>query len=158
MRGLAAILAAFALALPLAACDQDGTVNLPPASTGSVAVEIIDTAQVVIQPTPDGAFDVSLAFQSDYGLFDPTSPLTAHGRIDAYPEVDMIAYTARLSAAAYPQGACGTSPVSLAMTLTRRSGNAHVGGGVAVYCGAGTYSGVPQRILRLQGDVALASP
>jgi hypothetical protein len=148
------------LAAVLAACGQDGTQSLPPASTGTVAVEIIDTAQVVLQPTPDGAFDVSLAFQSDYGLFDPSSTLTAHGRIEAYPEADMVAYTARLAAPAYPQGggACGASPVSLAMTLTRRSGNAHVGGGVAVYCGAATYSGAPQRILRLQGDVPLPQP
>jgi hypothetical protein len=134
-------------------CDQAGTEVRPPASHGTLAVEIIDTADVTLQPTVDGALDVTLVFQSDYGLFDPSSPLVGRVRLDAYPEVDRVAYTARLSAPAYPQGACGAAPLSLALSLTRRAANAHVGGGLAVYCGDGVFAGEPQRILRLAGDL-----
>ena len=155
---LAAAAAIAAGACFVCACNRDGTTQQPPAITGTMTVEVIDTAQVTIQPTLDGAFDVSLAFESDYGLFDPSSPITAHGRLDAYPEADMVAYTAKLSAPPYAQGACGGAPLSLAMTLVRRGKNAHLGGGVAVYCGAGTYAGSPQRILRLQGDVPGGAP
>jgi hypothetical protein len=73
------------------------------------------------------------------------------GRVHDFPEADAVLYAARLTSPPLTDGRCGSQPTSLALTLFRRGGNDHVAGGIAVYCGADTYSGVPARMLRLAG-------
>jgi hypothetical protein len=136
-----------------AACSQSGT-EVRTAYSGTLTSEVIDTADVTLLVTADGAsFDATLAMSSGYGFLDDASILAMSGRIDAYPESDLIVYAATKTVPAHAGGPCGDSPVSLALSLVRRGGNVHAGGGLAAYCGSATYAGAPQRIMRLQGDL-----
>ncbi|HEY1694008.1 MAG TPA: hypothetical protein VGG39_17695 [Polyangiaceae bacterium] len=140
--------------LAVAACDESGT-QVVTRYRGTLTSEVIDTADVTLLLAADGkTVTVSLQFSNGYGFFDPSSPVAMTGRLDAYPESDLVAYAATLTIPPFGGGPCGdTTPVSLALSLVRRGGDAHVGGGLAAYCGAATYAGNPQRILRLQGDL-----
>ncbi len=80
--------------------------------------------------------------------------LEGTGAIHAFPEADAVLYTARFVSPPVASGRCGAAPVSLSLALVRRSGNDHVEGGIAAYCGANTYSGIPARMLRLAGVLA----
>lgn len=134
--------------------DASSSGGTPPGTMqATLAVEIRDTADVTIVPRGSDATAVTLAFSAGYGLFDPAAPLSAPGRIEAFPEAGMTLYTARFSAPAVASGPCGAQPVSLALALTRRGRNARVGGGLTAYCGADTWSGVPARIVRIAGDL-----
>ena len=48
---------------------------------------------------------------------------------------------------------CRGEPVSLALSLVRRNGNARVGGSLTAYCGVDKWHGVPVRVLRLSGEL-----
>jgi hypothetical protein len=80
--------------------------------------------------------------------------LEGAGTVDDFPEADAVLYTARLASPPVADGRCGSQPTSLSLTLFRRGGNDHVAGGIAVYCGANIYTGVPARMLRLAGVLA----
>lgn len=80
--------------------------------------------------------------------------LEGTGTIHAFPEADAVFYTARFVSPPVAGGRCGAAPISLSLALFRRSGNDHVEGGIAAYCGANTYSGIPARMLRLAGVLA----
>jgi hypothetical protein len=137
------------------ACSESGTVALT-SYTGTLTSEIIDTAQVTLLLSPDGTtFNATLKMSNGYGFFDESAPLQMQGRADPYPEAGLIAYSATLTMPAVSAGPCGNAPVSLTLSLVRRGGNAHVGGGLAAYCGSATYSGAPQRIMRLAGDLSV---
>jgi hypothetical protein len=77
--------------------------------------------------------------------------LDGHGTAHEFPEANAVLYAARLASPPVADGRCGSQPVSLSLTLFRREGNDHVAGGIAVYCGANTYAGIPVRMLRLAG-------
>jgi hypothetical protein len=80
--------------------------------------------------------------------------LEGMGNVHDFPEADAVLYTARFASPPVAGGRCGSEPSSLSLTLFRRGGNDHVAGGIAVYCGANTYSGNPARMLRLAGLLA----
>jgi hypothetical protein len=77
--------------------------------------------------------------------------LEGTGNVHLFPEADAVLYTARFALPPLADGRCAAQPVSLSFTLFRRGENPHVAGGIAAYCGADTYSGIPVRILRLSG-------
>ena len=149
------------LALPIIAFACADSTRANPARahyTGTLDVDIRGSVDVVLAQSGEQAIDVTLSGWKDgYGLFDPQKPLTATGRIDRFPESPgWELYSARFAAApAVPTGPCGAQPVSLAVSLARRDGNARVAGSVTAYCGADQYAGIPARVFRVTG---LAGP
>jgi hypothetical protein len=135
------------------ACADSTTINpVRPTYKGTLAVDIRGTVDVTLSPSDQGT-DVTLAsWHEGYALFDPTKPLTAKGRTEIFAESPgWEVYTAKFATVPPNGGACGTQPVSIAMSLARRDGNARVQGSLTAYCGI-SYSGVPARVLRLTGD------
>jgi len=135
------------------ACADSSSVSpVRPTYQGTLAVDIRGSALATLSPSDQG-IDVTLAgWQDGYGLFDAGKPLTAKGRIETFAESPgWEMYTAKFAAIPASGGACGAQPVSLALSLIRRDGNARVQGSLTAYCGA-AYSGVPARVLRLTGN------
>jgi len=151
MRRCIAVFAAVAVAS--FACADVHTANpARKAFTGTLAVDIRGAVDVSLTQTSSDDLDVTLAFGEGYGLLDPSKPLTAHGKIERFPESPgWEMYTARFSGGTVAGGPCGALPVSLAMSLTRRDGNARVSGAVTAYCGASVFAGIPARVLRVAG-------
>ena len=142
--------------LSLGAC-ADSTASNPARSTyaGTLSVDIRGAIALSMAQANDVDLDVSISAKdgNGYGLFDPTKPLTTKGRLEPFPEAPgWQMYTARFDVAPVGGGPCGAEPVSLAMSLVRRDGNARVAGSITGYCGAGKFSGVPARVLRVAGD------
>ncbi len=133
------------------ACGKDEQVATPQVA-GTLALDIRDTLDVVVKGEgPD--IEVTLTPSKGHGVAADGATLTGAGRIEAFPEAGGELMTARLDAAAVAGGPCKDQPVSLALSLYRREKNAHVGGSLTAYCGAGTFQGVPARLLRLSGDL-----
>jgi hypothetical protein len=141
------------LAFVLFACADSTTPNPALASySGALAVDIRGSAHVTLTQRSVSDLDVTLSLDDGYGFVAPKTPLTARGRIEAFPEARVWQlYTARFSSGPVTGGPCGEKSVSLALALTRRDGNARVAGALTAYCGA-TYAGVPARVLRLTGE------
>jgi len=100
---------------------------------------------LTVQLTPSDAREVVVAGVA----------LEGAGTVHEFTEADAVLYTARFASPAVPGGRCGPEPTSLSLTLFRRGGNQHAAGGIAVYCGADTFSGIPARMLRLSGVLAI---
>jgi hypothetical protein len=144
--------------LALFACGCAGEEALTPLEgplRGQLAVDIRDQADVEIRGEgPALDVDVTVKLSKGFGLVKDGAALMAPGRVEAFPEAGMTLYTARFEAPAIEGGSgpCGAQPVSLALSLHMREGT-RASGSLAAYCGAGTYSGEPARILRLSGDL-----
>jgi hypothetical protein len=149
------VLATAAL-LTLSGCGPDDRgVPPPPAPIqGDLAVEIRDTAHVVLTG-PGLDIQAALTLSKGYGLAPAGAEITGMGHVEAFPEADATLYTARIDAPPDPSGPCGAQPISLALSLHRRGKGAHVGGALTAYCGQGTWHGIPARVLRLSGDLPL---
>jgi hypothetical protein len=90
------------------------------------------------------AVEITIDASEDYGVVQGT--LVGPGRIDDYPELGAMLYTATFDGPAIPGGPCGDEPVSLALALHRPddSDNSYImAGGLTPYCGASQYFGVP---------------
>lgn len=121
---------------------------------GRLDLDIRWSADVVIQVTgKDLTAKVTLNDEREVAVAGVA--FDGAGKVHAFPETDAVLYTARLASPPLTGGRCGSDPASLALTLFRRGGNDHVSGGIAVYCGANTYSGIPARMLRLAGVLPL---
>lgn len=156
MRSVLALLLLAALALP-ACADKEDLAPVPQGHsyTGTLAVDIRGTAAISIDVAPDGS--VTASIQPDMlgagGVLDPSTKISAPGTIEPFPETSSEMYTAKFSIPARPDSPCGTTPISLGLSLVRRLGNSHVGGSLTAYCGADHFYGVPARVLRLSGDL-----
>lgn len=141
------------LLLALLGCDSDA----PVATTlqGTLQIEVLDTADVTIEPTTGDAMRVTVTSAAGFGLVPEATPLTADGLIEKIPETGDTLYTAKLDAPADANGPCGEEPVSLALSLHRQGNNPTVLGGISAYCGADTWYGVPVRVLRMAGPLPL---
>jgi hypothetical protein len=151
-----------ACAILAAACHDAGSGGGPdmspppsgPGWSGTLDVEIRDSASVTIADPGTGAIDVTLQFKSNgYQPIDPALVLHAPGRIEHFPEGNRDLYVARFSAPAQSKSPCGDKPLSLALSLARREGADRVGGSLAIYCGDQTFTGTPARIVRLTGQL-----
>lgn len=139
-----------------AACSKSSDAPANPVDDsikGTLEAEIRLTVDVTITK----AGDVTLVLgEGDFGVLDANTRLSAKGAIEALPEADVTMYTAVFSAPKRSKGPCGEQPMTLALSLLRRGGNARVGGGLTAYCGASA-TGVPARLLRLSGDLPIPS-
>ena len=122
----------------------------PIALSGHLDLDIRWAADVVIRIVGDDVA-ATMTLNDSREVVAANVALNGAGKLHRFPEVDAVLYSAKVSAPAFTDGRCGSQPVSLALTLLRRGENDHVGGGIAVYCGADTYSGNPARMLRLAG-------
>ncbi len=139
----------------LAACGSDtAPTPEPTAITGTLDLELRETATVTITPTEADRATVEIVPSASYGLLGP-DPLTATGFVEPYPEAHTTLYTAKFEVPAQSDGPCGSDPISVALALHRQGQNATVIGGLSAYCGAGKHHGVPVRVLRLAGDLPL---
>ncbi|MFT3770566.1 MAG: hypothetical protein QM820_34500 [Minicystis sp.] len=144
-------------ALALVGCYADDPLPPPPEKTvitGDLDVDIREKAHVELT-TVGTDVTVSVSLTKGYGIAPAASEIKGTARVEAFPEADLTLYTARLDAPADPSGPCGMNPVSLALSLHRRGKDAHVGGSLTAYCGAGVSHGTPARLLRLAGDMPL---
>lgn len=124
---------------------------------GTLAVDIRQSVTVTLTPSASSAttFDGDLAFgEGDFQLFDAGTHLHGTVTAEAFPEAALTMYVATFAAPAHA-GPCGSQPITLQLSLTRRGTNARVGGGLTAYCGAGKTSGIPARVFRLTGDLPL---
>jgi hypothetical protein len=137
--------------LLLAACSTDEKLRAPSAA-GSLALEIRDTLEVVVEGA-GAEQSVSVTPSRGHGVVADGATLAGSGRLEAFPEAHGELLTARFDGAAVADGPCGDRPVSLALSLYRREGNLHVGGSLTAYCGARTFHGVPARLLRIAGEL-----
>jgi hypothetical protein len=141
------------LVLFSACADSTSSNPVDAAVKGTLAVDIRGSADVTLVPRGPHDLDVTVALADGYGLVAPGTPLSAKGRLETFPEASAWQlYTARFSSPPIPSGPCGDKPVSLALALSRRDGNARVAGALTAYCGDATYAGVPARVLRLTGE------
>jgi hypothetical protein len=134
--------------------SQTPTPTLPPTEmAGRLDLDIRWSADVVIRVTArDLTAKVTLSDAREVVVAGVA--LEGMGAVHDFPEADAVLYTARLASPPVADGRCGSEPVSLSLTLLRRGRNDHVAGGIAVYCGADAYSGIPARMLRLAGTLA----
>ena len=143
-----ALIAGLALAC---GCTDD---PLTPASgplRGELSLDIRDRAEIEIRGSGP-SLEVMAKLSKGFGLVPEGAALTGKGREEAFPEAAMTLYTARFDAPPAPGGACGDSPVSLALSLHMRQG-ARAAGSLTADCGAGEFHGEPARVLRLAGDL-----
>ena len=149
------------LALALApACSDSKTATpdmaapLAPAFRGTLDLDIRDRASLALLPTGATTFDVELTLMSGgSAVIASGEKLLAKGRIDPFPEARTTLYSARFSLPPIASGPCAGKPVSVALSLVRREDNDRVAGGLSAYCGEGTFSGTPIRVLRLSGPL-----
>jgi hypothetical protein len=147
-------LAPLALLVSVFACESSGTEVFLEHYSGTLAVDTRDSADVTLGVRPDKSVDVSMTLRGQgFGFVQADAPLTAKGKLEAFPEAGMDLYVAKWSLPKGAGGPCGQGPTSLALSLTRRGGNNRVGGSLTAYCGKDTYFGVPARVLRLSGDL-----
>jgi len=118
---------------------------------GQLAVDIRDQAEVEIRGEGT-ALEATVKLSKGYGLAPEGAALTGKGREEAFPEAAMTLYTARFEAPKAAGGPCGSSPVSLALSLHMRQGS-RAAGSLTAYCSAGMFYGEPARVLRLSGDL-----
>lgn len=125
--------------------------------TGTLAVDIRQTVDVTLTPRASSAdFDAALVFgDGDFQYFDAHGTLRGVVTAEPFPEAQMTMYVATFSAPPRASSPCADQPITLTLSLVRRGSNARVGGGLTAYCGANKTSGVPARVLRLNGDLPL---
>ncbi|MSP24365.1 MAG: hypothetical protein EXR75_04220 [Myxococcales bacterium] len=138
----------------VAACDAAAELPGAISWSGTLTLELRDSAEVVLTVAPDGdAVRVAVTPTASYGLLEVRKPLVADGRVASFPEVGASLYTAKFALPAVSDGPCGAEAISLAMSLHRDGENRMVLGGLTAYCGANRFHGTPVRILRLAGEL-----
>lgn len=85
--------------------------------------------------------EVTIDASRDYGVVGET--LVGPGRMDDYPELGALLYTATFDGPAVADGPCGDAPVSLTLALHRKDDDPIIAGGLTAYCDAATFFGVP---------------
>lgn len=134
--------------------DATGTTAMPGSSEGSTTagpepvvvldveleLEMKDSIEVVVT-TSGTAVEVTIDPSDGFGVVQGTR--VGPGRIDDYPELGAMLYTATFEQPAIADGPCGDAPVSLALAIHRKDDSEILAGGLTAYCGAGTYFGVP---------------
>ena len=114
------------------------------------AVLTVDGDQLAAKLTLDRGFGV---------VADDQLELRGTGKLERFPEADVVLYTARFSRPAVSGGPCKDQPVSLALALHRRGAAARFAGSLTAYCGENVWAGLPARNpLRLAGTIAGAAP
>jgi hypothetical protein len=147
-------LATSLLVATVTACD--GTPSGVTTLEGTLAIEVIDSATVRIEPRAESdSTKVTVTSQAGYGVLPPGEPLLGEGYAETISETEGTFYSARFSSEPIVPGPCGNQPISLALSLHRQGQNAAVFGGLTAYCGADTWYGLPARVLRLAGDLHL---
>lgn len=151
---IATIAASFAW---IAGCAGDETVQpvaTSPSYKGTLDLEIRGTADITIEGAAPPEMKVAILVNGAAAphLLDDGTKLEGAGRVEPLPEAGMELYAAKLSLPADPEGPCGAEPRSVALSLTRRTKASRVAGALTVYCGA-SFSGVPQRVLRITGQI-----
>ncbi|MBW2453485.1 MAG: hypothetical protein JRI68_03195 [Deltaproteobacteria bacterium] len=132
--------------------DPAGVVREP--LEGTLELELRDTVALTIEVADDGVTTaVTLIPSAGFGVLQPDTPLSAPGRIETFAETGTTLYVAKLSAAPVSSGPCGTEPISIALSLHRQGDNDVVTGGLAAYCGANQWYGVPAAMLRIAGTL-----
>ncbi len=136
------------------------TLTSTPAPSSTPGVEMAARLDLDIRWTADVVLGVigdevtaKVTLSDARGVAKAGVMLEGSGKVFDFPESDGLLYTARLVSPAVPGGRCAGQPVSMSLALFRRGTNARVAGGMAVYCGAGTWSGPPVRMLRLSGSM-----
>ncbi len=156
------VLLAAGAALLAGACNGQPEVTTPAATPTSATLDldIVYSADVKLAIRADDTLDATLSLGKGFGVAPDGESLSGRGRVERFPETDLLLYTARFDVPAQSGGPCADQPVSLALALHRRGDNAHVSGSATAYCGASTWFGTPARApLRLAGDLpAPASP
>jgi len=121
---------------------------------GTLDLELRDSVAVTIETASDGVTTkVSLTPSAGFGVLQAEEVLTGPGRIEAFSESDTTLYVAKLGSVPVDGGPCGSAPISLALSLHRQGDNDRVTGGLAAYCGADRWHGVPVRMLRIAGSL-----
>jgi|SRR5579862_141620 len=122
------------------------------ALTGQLDLDIRWTAAVVLRVVGK---DIIAQFTPNDAreFFVAGVPLDGTGEVHDFPEADAVLYAAKFASPAVTGGRCGSAPTSVSLTLLRRGTNDRVAGGLAVYCGADTYSGTAARVLHLAGTL-----
>jgi hypothetical protein len=143
---------ALGAALALLGCADDPRLQGPTLLEGQLELELRDSATVRITPKKESA-QYSITLSAGFGFVPAGTTIEADGFIDALPEASATLYHASASITTEADGPCGGGPALARLSLHRQGSNAMVVGGLAIYCGESV--GVPQRILRLAGDLPL---
>ena len=114
-----ALLAALALAC---GCTDDPLLDPKGGPLrGELSVDIRERAEIEIQGS-GAELSVSAKLSKGFGVAPEGAALTGAGREELFPEAKMTLYTARFEAPPAASGPCGSSPVSLALSLHMRQG------------------------------------
>ena len=112
-----------------------------------------DVANVELSALDD-ALSAKVRLSKGFGVAPQDAELLGKGRVESFPEADLVLYTAKLSLEPTAGGPCGSEPVSLALSLYRRGNAERVGGALTPYCGRDVWHGVPARApLRITGKL-----
>lgn len=103
-------------------------------------LEMKDSIEIVVA-TIGTAVEVTIDPSDGFGVVQGT--LVGPGRIDDYPELGAMLYTATFEQPAIADGPCADQPISLALAIHRKDDGEILAGGLTAYCGADTYFGVP---------------
>jgi hypothetical protein len=136
----------------LGCAEESGEAPVAGPLQGNLALEIRDQAELKIEGQGQKR-RISIQCSKGFGFAPEGQMLSAEGLAEAFPEAKMTLFTARFEPVSLPGSRCGAEPVSLALSLHKRDEAARVSGSLAVYCGAGVYSGEPIRILRISGEL-----
>ena len=105
--------------------------------------EVRQSIDIVVSRQDDGDIIVSYSPFRGFGVMEDMGAYSGPGRIDVYPEAGATVYTARIDGAPVAGGPCGDQPVSLAFSMHVEEHAEYYAGGIAAYCGADTWHGVP---------------
>lgn len=148
------LLAAVALSvLPACGDGEESAKVTARRSVGSLDLDIRDVASVELSALDD-ALSAKVRLSKGFGVAPQDAELVGKGRVESFPEADLVLYTAKLSVEPTAGGPCGSEPVSLALSLYRRGNAERVGGALTPYCGRDVWHGVPARApLRITGKL-----
>lgn len=127
----------------LAACGE-AEVAKPAAERFELDVDIREHAEARVEQTGED-LSVELGLSRGFGVAKDGAKLTGKGKLERFPEADVVLITAKLSSAPVAGGPCGAEPVSLALALHRRGAATRVSGSLTPYCGKDTWAGTPAR-------------
>lgn len=125
------------------ATSEGGTTSTPEPMVVldvTLDLEMRDSIDVLVT-THGTAVEIAIDASDGFGVVG--GDLVGVGRIDTYPELGAMLYTATFEGPAVADGPCGDAPVSLALALHRKDGDPIIAGGLTAYCGADTFFGVP---------------
>ena len=151
MRRLPTLAALVALAL-CGGCSSGSRSGTPEHLVADLSFEI--RYQATVEIDRDGSnLDVALTPRTGFDLLESGKRYEGIGVLEDFPEAHTRLYTAGFDAPAIRGGPCGSRPITLALSLSRRDDRPDLSGSLAAYCGAKTYTGTPARIFRLAGKL-----